>query len=254
MNSKSLILFLLAALLISTSGIVLADEEDDKPQRVLPQEEATEDTIEDFEKKMEEESSAASVAKSLEEKMPEPLSEEQSKQISDYFEEASNNYREILDGRPEAEVRNLENRIGQNQMLLEENRSKLSHSEAELRKIKLVYIRQFLVVKNAYKKGYIDKATYNTRLQKLAKEYEFKVQGTASDVDFYQGEFTKTKTRLGKLNESNRINKILINQQLGGRKKQAKQRPLTELEKMMQRLQSIGCFEAKDVWTAKDRK
>ena len=141
-----------------------------------------------------------------------------------------------------------------NQKLLHDTQSELVKSENSLRELKLGYIRKYLIIKNAYNKKHFDKDTYDKELEKLAKQYEFKVRSLAEDVSFHQKQADKIGDRLNALKELNRINKIMSNYQEKAQKKEEPKKPLSELEKMMQRLQSIGAFEHKDFWGAEDRK
>ncbi len=191
----------------------------------------------------------------IEEKEAEPqgLSKEDSNKISRFFEEAAKNYEEILSNRPQAEVNAASRRIGTNKELLQSNKAKLNDSESALRKLKLEYIRRFLIIKNAHKNNSFDENTYNRELAKLAKQYEHRVRSLSEDVVFYNKEVDETQDRLKALEELNRINKIIHHKDIIAKPEKPK-KPLTELEKMVNQLQSIGCFEVNDVWTSPDIK
>jgi hypothetical protein len=183
----------------------------------------------------------------------EGLTEEESRQISRFFEEASKNYEDILNNRPDAEVKTSNQRINSNKELLQENSAKLNHSEGSLRKLKLEYIRRFLIIKKAYENKSFSKETYEKELEKLAKQYEYRVRTMTEDVNFYKGEVNKTDDRLKSLEELNRINKIMYRHHHQEDPEKPK-KSATELEKMVDRLQSVGVFEVKDVWKAPDVK
>ena len=173
-----------------------------------------------------------------------PIDEEKSKQISRYFEEALNNYEEILGDQKDAEVRTTDKRIEANVDLLDGYQKKLSTSENSLRKIKLEYMRKFLVLKNSFTENRIDKATYQKELQKIAEEYTYKVKSLSSDRDFYQKETQKTSERLNALQELNRINKIIINNDKPVSEEQAHK--MTDLERLLDGVNQMGCFEVKN--------
>lgn len=180
---------------------------------------------------------------------PPELTDEQSKQISNYFDEALKNYEEILNDQKASEVRNTDRRIESNKQLLEQHKKNLGQSETELRAVKLEYIRRYQALKTAYEQGNIDKKIYQRELNKMAEEYRYKVANLSSDRDFYQGQTKETSERLKSLEELQRVNKIILsqeqlNQSINSPKKQEK--PLTELEKMMQDIRSLQCFEVKD--------
>lgn len=183
------------------------------------------------------------------------IDEEQSKEISLLFEKAAQNYRDILDNRPEAEYKSNVERVESNKGLLNSNRDKLATSQSDLRRIKLQYIKRFLILKNSYKQGNFTKETYEQELAKLAKSYEFKVHSLVDDVDFYKGEVNQTEDRLKALEELHRIHSIMHPEKIKkSEEKKKNKRPLTELEKMMKKVQSTGdLFEVKDVWEAPDR-
>ncbi len=179
-----------------------------------------------------------------EKNMPSAMDEEKGKQISRYFEEALKNYEEILGDQKDAEVRTTEKRIEANVDLLDGYQKKLSTSEHSLRKIKLEYMRKFLVLKNSFAENRIDKATYQKELQKVGDEYTYKVKSLSSDKEFYQKETEKASERLKALQELNRINKIIINNDKPALEEQP--RKLTDLEKLLDGVNKMGCFEVKN--------
>ncbi|WP_372366599.1 hypothetical protein [Candidatus Uabimicrobium sp. HlEnr_7] len=182
------------------------------------------------------------------------VNEEESKEISRLFEKAAKNYNDILDNRPEAEMRTNEKRLNANKGLLKQNRDKLATSQSDLRRVKLAYIKRFLILKNSYKRGAFTKATYDLELAKLAKSYEFKVRSLIDDTTFYKGETKQTKERVKALDELNRINRIMNPKKAAKSQKKKNKKPLTELEKMMKKVQSTGdWYDVKDVWDAPDR-
>ena len=183
----------------------------------------------------------------LEEALPPALDEEKSKQISRYFEEALKNYEEILGQEKNTEVKTTEKRIDVNLKLLDEHQQKLSASETGLRKVKLEYVRRFLVLKDAFTKERIDKKTYEKELEKLGKDYQFKINALASDTNFYKGEVKKTTEVLQELQEANRINKIFLAKEEAQKAPAVKpQRQLTQLELLMKSIRQTGCFEVKN--------
>ncbi|NUM35686.1 MAG: hypothetical protein HUU50_14155 [Candidatus Brocadiae bacterium] len=175
---------------------------------------------------------------------PSPVDEEKGKQISRYFEEALKNYEEILGDQKDAEVRTTEKRIEANVDLLDGYQKKLSTSENSLRKIKLEYMRKFLVLKNSFAENRIDKPTYQKELQKVGDEYTYKVKSLSSDQEFYQKETQKTSERLKALQELNRINKIIINNDKPVPEEAP--RKLTDLERLLEGVNQMGCFEVKN--------
>jgi len=181
------------------------------------------------------------------------VNEEESKEISRLFEKAAKNYNDILENRPEAEMRTNEERLKANKGLLRENRDKLATSQSDLRRVKLAYIKRFLILKNSYKRGAFTKETYDLELAKLAKSYEFKIRSLVEDKDYYRGQTNQTAERVKALDELNRINRIM-HPKKASEKAAKKKKPLTELEKMMKKVQSTGdWFDVKDVWDAPDR-
>jgi hypothetical protein len=180
---------------------------------------------------------------------PPELTDEQSKQISNYFDEALKNYEEILNDQKASEVRNTDRRIESNKQLLEQHKKNLGQSETELRAVKLEYLRRYQALKTAYEQGNIDKKIYQRELNKMAEEYRYKVANLSSDRDFYQGQTKEASDRLKSLEEQQRVNKIILsqeqwNQNINAPKKE--ERPKTELEKMVQDIRSLQCFEVKD--------
>jgi len=188
--------------------------------------------------------------KKWEEQLPQPMSEEKSQQISKYFEEALQNYEEILSQEKASEVKTTEKRIEANARLLEEQKGKLSASEAALRKMRLEYTQRYLMLKNSFEKGRIDKKTYDRELEKIAQEYRFKMGTFVSDRDFYKGEATKTEERLRGLEEYNRINRIVMEQE-GGPKPE---KPMNAFESLMQEVKALGCFETRNFCTSPEFK
>lgn len=187
------------------------------------------------------------IGKAVEDALPPALSEEKSKQISRYFEEALKNYEEILSQEKSSEVKTTDKRIESNMKLLDEYNQKLSVSETGLRKIKLEYVRRFLILKNAHTTGRIDKKTYEAELEKLAREYQFKINTVASDAGFYKGEVKKTSEILKELQEAQRINKIFLAKEESEKPVQAApQRKLTQLEKLVAGFRQSGCFEVRN--------
>jgi len=181
------------------------------------------------------------------------INEDESKEISRLFEKAAKNYNDILENRPEAEMRTNEERLKANKGLLRDNRDKLATSQSDLRRVKLAYIKRFLILKNSYKRGAFTKETYDLELAKLAKSYEFKIRSLVEDKDYYRGQTKQTAERVKALDELNRINRIMNPKKARG-KTAKKKKPLTELEKMMKKVQSTGdWFDVKDVWDAPDR-
>lgn len=174
------------------------------------------------------------------------MDEEKSKQISRYFEEALKNYEDILENQKDSEVKTTEKRIENNIRILEEYQKNLGTSETTLRKVKLEYMRRFLVLKNSFSQNRIDKATYEKELQKMAQEYSYKVSSLTSDRNFYQTEAKKASERLKALEELNRINKIILTHEKGTPEESEPPRQLTEIEKLLEGIREIGCFEAKD--------
>jgi hypothetical protein len=185
--------------------------------------------------------------------MPAPLDEEKSRQISRYFEEALQNYRDILGQQETAEIETTEKRIGSNQKLLDDQKQKLDTSKTALRKVQLEYIRRYLALKNSHQQGAIDKKTYEAELDKLGREYKFQVSSLTGDVGFWKGQQGKTSQRLKTLQDVNRINRIMLDKK-GVKSPQNQQRQPTELDNLVQRIQTIGCFQEKNMWTATEIK
>ncbi len=182
----------------------------------------------------------------VEQSLPPVLSEDQSEQISQYFEEALKNYEDILNDQQAAEVRTTEKRIESNRQLLQQHQQSLGKSETTLRQVKLEYIRRFQALKSAKEQGLLDEKTYNQQLAKMAEEYRYKVANLTSDRDFYKGQTDKTEARLKNLEELQKINKIVLSQEQDLNPQTKPQRPLTELEKMMQGIRALQCFENKN--------
>lgn len=183
---------------------------------------------------------------------PPELDEEKSRQISRYFEEALQNYRDILGQQETAEVETTEKRIGSNERLMEDQQKKLDTSKTALRKVQLDYIRRYLAIKNSYQQGAIDKKTYEFELDKLGREYKFQIDSLTKDVSFWKSQQGKTAGRLKTLQDVNRINRIMLDKK-GIKTPQAQRQP-TELENMVSRIQSIGCFQVKNQWAAPEIK
>jgi len=178
------------------------------------------------------------------------MSEEKSRQISEYFEEALRNYEDILGQERSSEVRTTERRIENNIELLKQHRQNLGASETELRKIRLEYMERYLLLKNSFEKGKLDKKTYQKQLEQLAQDYRFKMSALVSDRDFYQGEAKKTEERLQELEEFNRINKIVLSQE--GVAMPQEQQPPNEFEKIIWDIRKLGCFEFKNFCKSPD--
>jgi hypothetical protein len=186
--------------------------------------------------------------------MPATLDEEKSKQISNYFDEALQNYRDILEERDKAEMETTEKRIDNNKKLLEEQKDKLTVSKTSLRKIQVEYIRRFLILKNFMEQGKIDKKTYEQELGKLAREYKFQLDSLSKEVEFRKTQMTSTVDRLKTLQELERMNKILVSQKEKKTVKPSLSANATDLEKLVQKLSSMGCFEVKNFWQAPEIK
>ena len=175
------------------------------------------------------------------------LDKDKTEKISRYFDEALKNYADILGDEKTSEVQTLDKRIGNNAQLLQDQQGKLSKSESELRQLKLEYVKRYQVLKSAHTKGHIDKETYDGELQKLARDYQFKVNSFSSDREFYQDELGQTKTRLKKLQETNRINRMFLAKEEAARlTPQGRKKQLTELEKLMHSIRKTGCFAVKN--------
>jgi len=172
------------------------------------------------------------------------MNEEKSNQISQYFEEALKNYEDILNQERSSEVKTSERRIENNIELLKRHRQSLNTSESDLRKMRVEYMERYLLLKNSYEKGRIDKKTYQQQLEKLAQDYRFRMNSALSDRDFYKNEAQKTQERLKELEEFNRINKIVLAQE--GALMPKEQQPLNEFEKIISDIQQLGCFEVKN--------
>ena len=163
------------------------------------------------------------------------------------FRSALKNYEEILGQEKDSEVKITEKRIDTSLKLLDEHKDKLSASETGLRKVKLEYVRRYLVLKNAHEQNRIDKKTYEMELDKLAREYQNKVNSLTSDTSFYKEEVKKTSEVLKELQEAHRINKIFL-------EKEEAEKPvpvippkqLTKLESFMESIKKTGCFQVRN--------
>lgn len=238
----------------NTEEEVIVEEDDDDDKVVIEEDEILlEDDSNDIQN-FADTLDGGKKKKSLLDSLPE-VNEEESKEISRLFKKAADNYNDILDNRPEAEMRTNLERLKANKGLVKSNQDKLATSQSDLRRMKLQYIKRFLVLKNSYKRGKFPKKIYDAELAKLAKSYEFKVRELADDKDFYKGELKQTKSRVKALDELNRINKIMHPKRTTKKqRKSKKKKPLTELEKMMKKVQSTSdWFDVKDVWDSPDR-
>jgi hypothetical protein len=188
------------------------------------------------------------------------MDEEKSKQISKYFDEALKNYEDILNNRPDAEMKSGEKRIEANKTLLEEQQKKLSGSSTSLRQIKLDYLQRYLSLKNSFEQGHLDKKTYHQQLDKLAKDYAYQIESLKDDVSFHEEQTAKTNERIKELESVQRLNNILMEQNKRSNPAAAKSTPTepkrktTELEMLMQRIEAAGCFADKKVGDAPDFK
>ena len=179
--------------------------------------------------------------------LPPALDKDKTQKISRYFDEALKNYGEILGAEKVSEVRTIDKRINNNTKLLQDHQHNLSKSESELRTLKMEYVKRYQALKSSYTKGYIDKNAYDTQLEKLAREYQFKVNSISGDREFYQDELGQTKTRLKKLQETNRINRMfLAKEEAAQLNSQGRKKQVTELEKLMHSIRKTGCFAVKN--------
>lgn len=193
--------------------------------------------------------------------LPAPLDEEKSKKISQYFDEALKNYEDILGGREKREIDTTEKRIGSNRKLLEEQKHRLEASESTLQDVKGEYLRRYLALKNSHDQGNIDEETYHRELDQLARTYVYQLETLGDDVKFYRSESDKTGSRLQTLEEINRINRILMEQQQQQHSLEAEAEAEVEapparlpnaLEQLMQRIEASGCFRDRNGWDSPD--
>lgn len=181
--------------------------------------------------------------------VPAPMDAERSKKISGYFDEALKNYEDILNSRPEAEVKTTEKRIESIQKLLEEQERGLGVSETSLRKIKLVYLKQYLHLKAAYEEGKIDEKSYYQRVDDLGKKYAHEIDSLKDDVEYYKTQSEKTSAKLKEQEEINRVNKIFWEETKASQPGEQPdviaepERTPTELEMLIPRIEAAGCFQ-----------
>jgi hypothetical protein len=188
------------------------------------------------------------IQKSIEDDLPAELSEEKSKQISRYFEEALKNYEDILSSERSSEVRTTSQRLEKNIQLLEEHKSKLGQSETGLRKLKLEYVRRFLILKNAYTQGKFTQKMYEDELDRLGREYQAEVNTLMGDTKFYQGEVNKTQKTIAELEEYQRVNNIFLEkEELEKGYNPAPAKKLSPLEGLISSMHKVpGCFEIRN--------
>lgn len=189
--------------------------------------------------------------------IPDLPSEEQSKQVLKYLEEAENNYRGILEDEKPGEVRSTERRIDSNRELKESQDSKLKDSKEQLRQMKQEYLFRYNNLKKSYEAKRIDKKTYERELERLAQKYDFQSSDLRTDVDFYSKASAETSERLKTLEEKNRINRLMLDQyqkkKLDATKKD-KQRDLYKLELFAKQIKNLGCFAPRNSWKNGDIK
>jgi hypothetical protein len=129
-----------------------------------------------------------------------PESEARRKQIYAYFEEALKNYDEILlQEKNTMGSKVAVKRLDSNIKFLEEREKKGQQSPNDnLQKIKLHYMKKFLILKNSYE----------TEVEKLAKEYQNQLQKV---VKAYQGEAKNSENMIKEFKtETDRMNKIFL--------------------------------------------
>lgn len=190
--------------------------------------------------------------------LPASLDENKSKQISNYFDEALKNYEDILGSVETSDIETGKKREIKNREILKEKQTLVNQSEARLRQLKKEYLQRYLTLKNSYEQGRLDKKIYHQQLDKLAKDYSYQIKSLKEDIEYNRVQSEKTSERLKTLEELNRINTILMEQE--GRTPKAEIVPAepkripTDIEFVIPRIEAAGCFKKKDFWTASDIK
>ena len=179
---------------------------------------------------------------------PRELSKKHEEDINRNWDRALKNYKGIIDGEEEANVKTMENRIESNFKLVKTQNKRLTGSQQLLRELKLRYARRFMILKTSYEQGRLNKTTYVQRLNKLANEFEFQQRGLVTDVKFYRREAATTKVRLKNLRQIHQLNMMTYHRK---RPKQT-EKELTALEKLLQSIRRAGKFQVQNVYDAAD--
>lgn len=185
------------------------------------------------------------------------MSDEDRQKISDYLDEALENYEDILAGQPAAERETNIVRIENNERLAQDYEQRLAQCEARLRKIKNDYLRQYEALKNSRATGKIDQKIYDMKLQKILKEYRANLNETLKDKSYLQEQGQKANERLAALKEIKRINDLLRDEDqvmVDDEEAEAQRPPAHELDAFLLEIRQTQCFEIKNFCTSPEFK
>ncbi|MBI4615761.1 MAG: hypothetical protein HY720_19235 [Planctomycetes bacterium] len=170
-------------------------------------------------------------------------------EIDRNFDKALDNYDDIIGSEKTAAVRNLEDRIAQNEKLLEKNQTELGRYRGAVRQIKIEYTRQLLNLKTSFRGGRIDEKTYEKKAKQLADEYVFKVKEVEKDIGFYKTESDATAARINTMQAEARFQRVAAGKDRAASKK--KDEP-NALESLVMELGAAHQLHLQDVWDEGD--